>query len=216
MKRDTTNLPEDLQRVRALAYGMEAYWETPGLTDAIESGNPARVARICFSNGIKHADEDILDAVGNYLEEFFEEDGATHGIIAREMRLQKQSHLVEQARQGDLVAWDTCAVLLIVKIYYREKKLLHNDIYKLAADSMRGTCRRRGKRGAKKKTVRDEHIYYSVLFTAAAGRDPYRNDASTPDSACDLVAEELRAHRAPLSYSAVAKIWSNQSKNQAP
>ena len=40
----------------------------------------------------------------------------------------------------------------------------------------------------------------------------HANEVSEPGSACDAVARALQAHEEPLSYSAVAKIWSKRDK----
>ena len=60
--------------------------------------------------------------------------------------------------------------------------------------------------------VRDAVIVRTIRALVDAGLTATRNEVSEPGSACDAVARALQAHEEPLSYSAVAKIWSKRNK----
>ena len=212
-----TITPNKSDQVYSLAEIMEEIWGTPGIAEAIKQKNPSLVAELCFSKGVKDADENFFKAAGFYVDGSQDWHKPSEGLIQGQMRraqlgLPQQAALAKSAKEGDLFAWDICLILLVTNAYGVDTRPLHNDLHKLAAHAMLGTYRRPTTKGRPKKTIRDQHIAYAILFTASAGLTPTRNETSDPNSACDLIAEELLDHGVALSYSAVETIWKRHLK----
>lgn len=132
-----------------------------------------------------------------------EDDGQALAARMRAARVEDLEALVLESRDSK-VAYDAC--VLIVE-QYGDKRALPAPLAGFVRDVLRGQHRRLWKPGQSlfKNLVRDANICAAIEYAVQLGFKATRNDVSSPDSACDLVAKCFE-----LQYEAVRKVWDNR------
>ena len=107
---------------------------------------------------------------------------------------------------SEQMVWD--ALKQTVQWLRNNQVTLPGELEAWVLDAFTERCPRPVQRGrnAFRKAVRNAGIVLAIKRLITLGMKPTRNDASTPVSACDALAEVLTDGSAPIGYEAIAKI----------